>query len=42
MIAVINTLTVNKYAREGSVAVKKFIAHFRKMLFLLKNYHFEI
>ena len=28
MIAVTNTLKVNKYARKGSVVVKKFIAHF--------------
>ena len=30
---------VNKYARKGSVVVKKFIAHFRtvKLLFLWKS-----
>ena len=38
------TAKVNKYAREGSVVVKKFIADFRtmKLLFLLKIYHCEI
>ena len=36
MITVTNTAKVNKYARKGSVVVKKFIAHFRtiKLLFL--------
>ena len=38
------TAKVNKYARKGSVVVKRFIAHFRtiKLLFLLKIYHYEI
>ena len=38
------TAKVNKYAREGSVVVKRFIAHFRtvKLLFPLKIYHYEI
>ena len=42
--SVTNTAKVNKYARKGSVVVKKFIAHFRtiKLLFLLKIYHCEI
>ena len=44
MITVTNTAKVNKYARKGSVVVKKFIAHFRtiKLLFLLKIYHCEM
>ena len=44
MITVTNTAKVNKYARKGSVVVKRFIAHFRtkKLLFLLKIYHCEI
>ena len=35
MIAVTNTLKVNKYARKGStsVVVKTFIAHFRTIKF---------
>ena len=38
------TAKVNKYARKGSVVVKRFIAHFRpiKLLFPLKIYHYEI
>ena len=38
MITVTDTAKVNKYARKGSVVVKKFTAHFRaiKLLFLLK------
>ena len=38
IFSVTNTAKVNKYARKGSVVVKKFIAHFRaiKLLFLLK------
>ena len=38
------TAKVNKYAREGSVVVKKFIVYFRtiKLLFPLKIYHCEI
>ena len=38
------TAKVNKYAREGSVVVKRFIAHFRtiKLFFPLKIYHYEI
>ena len=44
MITVTNTAKVNKYARKGSVVVKKFIAHFRtkKLLFLFKIYNCEI
>ena len=44
MITVTNTAKVNKYARKGSVVVKKFIAHFRtiKLLFRLKIDHCEI
>ena len=40
----VRTAKVNKYARKGSVVVKRFIAHFRriKLLFLLKIYHYEI
>ena len=42
--SVTNTAKVNKYARKGSVVVKKLIAHFRtiKLLFLLKIYRCEI
>ena len=38
------TAKVKKYAREESVVVKKFVAHFRtiKLLFLLRIYHCEI
>ena len=38
IFSVTNTAKVIKYARKGSVVVKKFIAHFRaiKLLFLLK------
>ena len=44
MITVTNTAKVNKYARKGSVVVKKFMAHFHtiKLSFLLKSYHSEI
>ena len=44
IITVTNTAKVNKYARKGSVVVKKFIAHFRtiKLLFLFKIYNCEI
>ena len=36
------TAKVKKYARKASVVVKKFIAHFRTMLFLLKIDHCEV
>ena len=44
MITVTNTAKVNKYARKGSVVVKKVKAHFHtiKLRFLLKIYHCEI
>ena len=44
ILIISNTAKVNKYARKGSVLVKKFIAHFRtiKLLFLLNSYHCEI